>query len=87
MPEDSVDEVIVSGGAAAATVKEMLAVAVCCTALESLTMTEIGKLPLAVGVPEMRPVLALRLSPAGRAPEVIDHTKGAVPPVAIRDFE
>ena len=81
------DEVIVSGGVAAVTVKEMLAVAVCCAALESLTVTEIGKLPLAVGVPEMRPVLALRLSPAGRLPEVIDQTKGAVPPVAVSDFE
>ena len=50
-------------------------------------MTESGKLPLAVGVPEMMPVLALRLSPAGRLPEVIDQTKGAVPPVAVRDFE
>jgi hypothetical protein len=79
--------VIVSCGAAAATVKEMLAVAVCCTALESLTITEIGKLPLAVGVPETTPVLALRLSPAGRVPDVIDQTKGAVPPVAARGFE
>ena len=86
-PEGKVDEVIVSGGVAAVTVKEMLAVAVCCTALESVTMTEIRKLPLAVGVPEMMPVLALRLSPAGRLPEVIDQTKGAVPPVAARDFE
>lgn len=69
------------------TVKEMLAVAVCCTALESLTVTEIGKLPLAVGVPEMTPMLVLRLSPSGRVPEVIDQTKGAVPPVAVRGFE
>jgi hypothetical protein len=32
-----------------------------------------GKLPFAVAVPEMRPVLVLRLSPAGRLPEVIDQ--------------
>jgi hypothetical protein len=79
--------VIVSGGAAAITVKDMLPVAVCCVELESLTITVIGKLPLVVGVPEMMPVLAARLSPAGRLPEVIDQTKGAVPPVAVRDFE
>ena len=53
----------------------------------SLTVTVIGKLPFAVGVPEMRPVLAARLSPAGRLPEVIDQTYGEVPPVAARDFE
>jgi hypothetical protein len=82
-----VDEVIVSGCVAAATVKDTLAVAVCCAELESLTITVIGKLPLVVGVPEMMPVLAARLSPLGRLPEVIDQTKGAVPPVAVRAFE
>lgn len=64
-----------------------MAVAVCCAELESLTITVIGKLPLVVGVPEMMPVLAVRLSPGGRLPDVIDHTKGAVPPVAVRAFE
>jgi hypothetical protein len=39
----------------------------------SLTVTVTGKLPFSVGVPEMRPVLAARLSPAGRLPEVIDQ--------------
>jgi hypothetical protein len=29
--------------------------------------------PLAVGVPEIRPVLEARLSPAGRLPEVMDQ--------------
>jgi hypothetical protein len=53
----------------------------------SLTVTVIGKLPFAVGVPEMRPVLAARLSPVGRLPEVIDQTYGEVPPVAAKDFE
>jgi len=77
----------VSGAAAAMTMKDTLAVAVCCAELESLTITVIGKLPLVVGVPEIKPVLAARLSPAGRLPEVIDQTKGAVPPVAARAFE
>jgi hypothetical protein len=31
------------------------------------------KVPLAVGVPETMPVLAPRLRPDGRLPEVIDH--------------
>ena len=32
------------------------------------------------GVPEIIPVVALRVKPAGSAPEVMDHVKGAVPP-------
>src|ERR1700730_455463 len=32
------------------------------------------------GVPVIIPLLALRLKPAGSAPEVIDHVKGGVPP-------
>jgi hypothetical protein len=76
---------IESGGAAMAS--EMVADVVWIGLDASLTVTVIGKLPFAVGVPEMRPVLAARLSPAGRPPEVIDHTYGAVPPVAARDFE
>lgn len=39
----------------------------------SLTVTVTGKVPFTVGVPEMRPVPAARLSPAGRLPEVIDQ--------------
>jgi hypothetical protein len=46
-----------------------------------------GKLPFAVGVPEMRPVLAVRASPVGRLPDVIDQAYGVVPPVAASDFE
>jgi hypothetical protein len=38
--------------------------------LESVTWTEIGKLPGAVGVPVMLPVLAWKVNPAGRVPEV-----------------
>ncbi len=76
-----------SGAVAAATVKETLPLAVCWVELESLTVTVMGKLPFAVGVPEMRPVLEARVSPAGRLPEVIDQVYGVVPPVAARDFE
>jgi hypothetical protein len=46
-----------------------------------------GKLPLAVGVPEIRPVLAARLRPAGRLPELIDQERGDVPPAAMSVLE
>jgi hypothetical protein len=41
-------------------------------------------LPLNVGVPEITPLEAIRLSPAGRLPEVIDHVYGVVPAAAVR---
>lgn len=43
--------------------------------------------PLAVGTPEIVPADAARARPWGSLPEVIDHTYGAVPPVAFRVFE
>jgi len=60
---------------------------VCVGLEESATVAVKLKVPLAVGVPEIRPVLAVRLRPAGRLPEVIDHVYGIVPPVARRDLE
>ena len=42
--------------------------------------------PELVGVPEIMPVDALRLNPAGRVPEVTAHVIGAVP-VAVRVWE
>jgi hypothetical protein len=45
------------------------------------------KVPVAVGVPETRPVVAPRLSPAGRLPEVMDQLYGMVPPVVCKPFE
>jgi hypothetical protein len=41
-------------------------------------------LPLVVGVPEMVPVLAASLSPAGSLPVVMRQVYGEVPPVAVR---
>jgi hypothetical protein len=40
-----------------------------------LSLTDAVKLnvPLVVGVPEMMPVVAARVSPAGSVPVVIDH--------------
>ena len=80
-------EVMASAGVAAAMLRENVRVAVCCVELESLTTTAIEKLPLTVGVPERLPVVAERLSPAGRLPEPVDQVYGAVPPVAASVFE
>jgi hypothetical protein len=44
------------------------------------------KLPATVGVPVIAAEL-LRLSPAGNDPEVIDHARGALPPVAASGCE
>ena len=61
------------GCCAAATVIEVAADGVWAGLLLSLTVALKLDVPLAVGVPEITPVVAARLSPAGRLPEVIDH--------------
>jgi hypothetical protein len=43
--------------------------------------------PVAVGVPEIRPVAEARLRPAGRVPTVTDHAYGVVPPLACTALE
>jgi hypothetical protein len=48
----------------------------------SVTVTPKLVLPVLVGVPEITPVEASRLSPAGREPEVIAQEYGVMPPVA-----
>jgi hypothetical protein len=53
---------------------------------ESVTVIVTGKTPPIVDTPEIVPVLAARLSPAGKPPEVIDQLYGVVPPVAVRIF-
>ena len=72
---------------AAATTMEVGAEVLC--AGEPLSLTDAVKLnvPLTVGVPEMMPVVAARVSPAGRLPEVIDHVYAGVPPVADMGLE
>lgn len=54
---------------------------------ESVTCTVIGKLPDAVGVPLSAPVNAVKVTPAGRVPDVIVQLYGAVPPEAARFAE
>jgi hypothetical protein len=55
--------------------------------LASATATVKLAVPLAVGVPEIRPVDVFRLRPAGRFPERKDQVYGAVPPLAWSEFE
>ena len=42
-------------------------------ASESVTLTVIALLPVAVGLPEMMPVAAAREKPLGRVPVAMDH--------------
>jgi hypothetical protein len=74
VPEGRKDELMVSGvGTTGGGATDMVTVAVadCTDELESTTETPNEKLPLAVGVPEMTPVFAARLSPAGSCPEAM----------------
>jgi hypothetical protein len=78
--------VLIASGTAAVIERARTAVVVWAGEPASLTVTPILKLPLAVGVPEIRPVDA-RVSPVGRVPEVIDHVYGEVPPAACSALE
>src|SRR5215475_10570516 len=49
----------------------------------AVTRTVTLDTPIAVGVPEITPVLAASVSPAGNAPLAIDHVYGGVPPLAV----
>ena len=48
----------------------------------TLKVTELP-FPAPVGVPEITPVLLLRLNPAGSVPEVMLHVHGSVPPASL----
>ena len=50
--------------------------------MASVTCTVKLAVPVAVGVPEMVPVVDASVSPAGKLPERIDHAYGVVPPAA-----
>jgi len=49
---------------------------------ESVTCTVKLDVPIEVGVPEMTPVLAVRVRPDGGEPVTINQEYGAKPPVA-----
>jgi hypothetical protein len=89
VPDGSAPVVMVSavGVSVAVTVNATTADFVRAGLDESFTAMVMGKLPLAVGFPEMIPVPGARVSPAGSLPEEIDQVYGAVPPVAVRAFE
>jgi hypothetical protein len=55
------------------TTSTMLTDFVCTGLLLSLTVAVKFEVPVTVGVPEIVPVVAARVSPAGRLPEVIAH--------------
>jgi hypothetical protein len=57
----------------AATTSERVIDLACAGLDESATLKVKLAVPLAVGVPEMIPVAGARLSPAGRAPLVMDQ--------------
>jgi ABC-type thiamin/hydroxymethylpyrimidine transport system permease subunit len=80
VPEANVDEVIVS--CVAPMVIDVAADLVCAGLLLSLTVTVKLDVPFAVGVPEIAPLPAARVSPAGRLPEVTDQVYPGVPPLA-----
>jgi hypothetical protein len=65
--------VVVIARAAGATTIERLADFVCAGFPASATVAVKLDVPVAVGVPEISPVLEARLSPAGRLPDVIDQ--------------
>jgi len=76
--------VIVTGVTATAIVMLRDLVAVCAVgAVESVTLTVKLLVPEAVGVPEIAPVDAFSVNPAGKAPALKDQEYGVVPPVAV----
>jgi hypothetical protein len=87
VPAGSEAEIVNVGDAATATTIERGTDLVCAGLDESVTVALKLEVPLAVGMPEIRPVDGARLSPAGRAPEEIDHVYGDVPPVACKARE
>jgi hypothetical protein len=65
--------VVVIARAAGATTIERLADFVCVGFPASVIVAVKLNVPVAVGVPEIRPVLGARLSPVGRLPDEIDQ--------------
>ena len=60
----------------------MLRLAEAVAAAASVALIVKLKVPEPVGVPEMTPVLGLRVNPPGNAPAMIAHVYGGVPPTA-----
>ena len=74
MAEGNVAELMVSGAAPVLVTLSTTAADLVKVGLdESLTVVVMGKLPPLVGLPEMMPVAAASVSPAGSLPEEIDQ--------------
>jgi hypothetical protein len=59
-------------------------VAVCAVGtVESITLTVKLNVPAVVGVPEIVPLAATSVRPAGNAPELMLQVSGVVPPLAV----
>ena len=71
----------------ALTVIEVAADCFCTGDPLSLTVAVKLDVPLEVGVPEIVPVVAANVKPAGRLPDVIDHVYAGVPPLACNACE
>jgi hypothetical protein len=82
VPDESAEEVIVSvaGATASDRATDLLWAGFPSSATVAVKLT----VPAAVGVPEMIPSDGMRLRPAGRMPEEIDHMYGTAPPLACR---
>jgi hypothetical protein len=79
------DEVMTSN--VGVTTTAAVAEAACVGLPLSVTVAVNVDIPLAIGTPEIVPADDARVRPWGSLPEVIDHTYGAVPPVAFSVFE
>ena len=73
---------LMAAGGAGPTVIESDTLACCTGGPGSLTLTVKFDLPTVRGTPEITPVDAFRLSPAGSDPELSDHVPPPAPPVA-----
>ena len=73
VPPGSEAKIVNAGGAGTATIIERETDFVCAGLPASVTVAVKLYVPLVVGVPEIKPVLAPRASPVGRLPEVMDQ--------------
>ena len=71
VPEGS--EALIDNGAGPATTSERATDLLCAGLPESVIVAVKLAVPLAVGVPEIKPVVGARVSPAGRLPAVMDQ--------------
>ncbi len=75
--------VVITGAALIVISKALLLVA----PAKSVTRAVKLEVPAVVGVPEISPVAALSVNPAGSEPVLLDHVYGGVPPVAVKVCE